>query len=113
MVDELLFCWDREGQRGHASFLLLCWGRREGWRNNLDGLGLIKEKERNTHKKKAHIVRLRALGWAAYARYLQMGKPDLQHCTSLVVNYPTLDLPYQQLQLGILTQIHQQTLRFL
>lgn len=52
MVEELLYCWDREGQRGHASFLLLCWGRREGWRNNLDGLGLIKEKERNRQKKK-------------------------------------------------------------
>lgn len=32
--------------------LLLCWGRREGWRNSLDGLGLIKERETDKKKKK-------------------------------------------------------------
>lgn len=56
--------------------LLLCWGGREGWRNNLDGLGLIKEKERN-RQKTAHIVRLRALDCAAYARHLHLGKPNV------------------------------------
>lgn len=41
-----------EGTTTHI-LLLLCWGRREGWRNNLDGLGLIKEKrERKETKKK-------------------------------------------------------------
>lgn len=39
-----------EGTTTHI-LLLLCWGRREGWRNNLDGLGLIKEKERNRQKR--------------------------------------------------------------
>lgn len=57
--------------------LLLCWGRREGWRNSLDGLGLIKEREtdkKKKKKKKAHIVRLRALGWASYSRHLHFDK---------------------------------------
>lgn len=40
-----------EGTTTHI-LLLLCWGRREGWRNNLDGLGLIKEKERETRQKR-------------------------------------------------------------
>ena len=40
-----------EGTTTHI-LLLLCWGRREGWRNNLDGLGLIKEKERKRQKDK-------------------------------------------------------------
>lgn len=45
-----------EGTTTHI-LLLLCWGRREGWRNNLDGLGLIKEKERNRQKdKKRHTL---------------------------------------------------------
>lgn len=42
-----------EGTTTHI-LLLLCWGRREGWRNNLDGLGLIKEKERNRQKNSTH-----------------------------------------------------------
>lgn len=52
-VEELLVCWDREGQRErqHTSFCYCVGGRREGWRNNLDGLGLIKEKERNRQKR--------------------------------------------------------------
>lgn len=48
-----------EGTTTHI-LLLLCWGRREGWRNNLDGLGLIKDKERK-RQNRAHMVRLRAL----------------------------------------------------
>lgn len=51
-----------EGTTTHI-LLLLCWGRREGWRNSLDGLGLIKEKEREKQTKMAHIVRSRGLGW--------------------------------------------------
>lgn len=57
------FCWGQRRPEETHILLLLCWGRREGWRNNLDGLGLIKEKERK-QTKTAHIVRLRALGWA-------------------------------------------------
>lgn len=41
----MLVCWDREGQRERQH-------TREGWRNNLDGLGLIKERNRQRQKTK-------------------------------------------------------------
>lgn len=47
--------------------LLLCRGRTEGWRNNLDGLCLMekRERERQTDKKKHSTrFRLRPLGSA-------------------------------------------------
>lgn len=43
-------CWGQRRPEETHILLLLCWGRREGWRNNLDGLGLIKEKERKQTK---------------------------------------------------------------
>lgn len=54
MVEELLVLLGQRRPGGTTTriLLLLCWGRREGWRNNLDGLGLIKEKERNRQRDK-------------------------------------------------------------
>lgn len=47
--------------------LLLCWGRREGWRNSLDGLGLIKERNRQKEKEKKegthHKIKSSGLGF--------------------------------------------------
>lgn len=41
--------WKRPRERQHTS-VCNCVGRREGWRNNLDGLGLIRERETDRHK---------------------------------------------------------------
>lgn len=43
MVEELFVLLGQRRPEGTTThiLLLLCWGRREGWRNNLDGLGFL------------------------------------------------------------------------
>lgn len=43
MVEELFILLGQRRPEGTTThiLLLLCWGRREGWRNNLDGLGFL------------------------------------------------------------------------
>lgn len=50
MVEEHFIWWVREGQGGNKHPLLFCWGRREGCRNNLDGLGLMKREKKQTKR---------------------------------------------------------------
>lgn len=40
----------REGRKETHVLLLLCRGRREGWRNNLDGLCLMEKRERERQR---------------------------------------------------------------
>lgn len=77
MVRELLFCWERERQRERQNhiLLLLCWGGREGWRNNLDGLGLIKEKEKNREKDKNSTQCKIRSSRASCSNHLHLSKP--------------------------------------
>lgn len=54
-------CWfveTKEARREeqHTSLCYCVGGRREGWRNNLDGLGLIKEEKRQKKDKKGHTM---------------------------------------------------------
>lgn len=45
-----------EGKNNTHPFVIVSGGRREGWRNNLDGLGLIKEEKRQKKDKKGQTV---------------------------------------------------------
>lgn len=115
MVEELLVCWDKGGQRErqHTSLCYFVGGRREGWRNNLDGLCLIKEKERKRQKKRdknrAHIVRLRVLGWAFCSRDLHLNKSE-HHCflllSSAVCSAPDSQIKTCSLKSGKLFNIY-------